>query len=130
MGTGPRHLTTTMTDLGQRKGDAPGAGDFVDVISLEQVPPGSLVRLPLAGTEVVVANADGSVSAFHDLCLRCGGTLTSGSLWGTRLICRGCGWQYDVGCGSVVGLPGLRLEKLPVRVEDGRIAIDCRTLPH
>lgn len=118
-----------MSDPGQHKDDALGARGFVDVISVDQVPPGSLVRLPLAGTDVAVANADGCVSAFNDLCLRCGGMLTSGSLWGTRLICRGCGWQYDVGCGSVIGLPGLRLEKLPVRVEGGRIAIDCRTLP-
>jgi 3-phenylpropionate/trans-cinnamate dioxygenase ferredoxin subunit len=106
-----------------------GPHGFVDVVEADDVPPGTLVAVSLAGCRIAVANADGRIVAFNDLCLRCGLSLASGSLWGPRLICRGCGWQYDARCGSLFGLPALRLELLPVVVHEGHVAVDGTTLP-
>jgi nitrite reductase/ring-hydroxylating ferredoxin subunit len=102
---------------------------FVDVADVEDLPPGTLVAVLLEGCRIAVANTDGQFVAFNDLCLRCGFSLASGALYGHRLICRGCGWQYDARCGSLFGLPALKLELLPVLVHEGHIAVDGRTLP-
>jgi nitrite reductase/ring-hydroxylating ferredoxin subunit len=109
--------------------DAARQRRFVDVVDAEDLPPGALVGVHVEGCSIAVANAEGQFVAFNDLCLRCGLSLASGSLFGHRLICRGCGWQYDARCGSLFGLPALKLELLPVLVHDGHVAVDCRTLP-
>lgn len=102
---------------------------FVDVVDADDLPPGALVGVTLQGCKIAVANAEGRFVAFNDLCLRCGFSLASGALFGSRLICHGCGWQYDARCGSLFGLPALKLELLPVLIHDGHIAVDCRALP-
>jgi nitrite reductase/ring-hydroxylating ferredoxin subunit len=104
-------------------------GGFIDVADTEDLPPGTLVGLALDGCHIAVANAEGQYVAFNDLCLRCGFSLASGALYGSRLICRSCDWQYDARCGSLFGLPALKLELLPVRVQDGHVSIDSRALP-
>jgi nitrite reductase/ring-hydroxylating ferredoxin subunit len=111
------------------RGEDVGRRGFVDVVDAEDVPPGALVGVEVEGCDIAVANADGQFVAFNDLCLRCGFSLASGALFGARLICRSCGWQYDARCGSLFGLPALKLELLPVLVHDGHVAIDCRALP-
>ena len=118
--------------MGQRRDqgeDAARRRGFVDVVDTDDLPPGALVVVDLEGCNIAVVNAEGQFVAFNDLCLRCGLSLATGSLFGHRLICRGCGWQYDARCGSLFGLPALKLERLPVLVREGHVAVDCTTLP-
>ena len=64
---------------------------------------------------VVLFEVAGGLCAVEDGCLRCGASLLSGSLQGTVVTCRTCGWRYDVVQGCVVGLPALRVATYPVR---------------
>lgn len=101
---------------------AAGPG-FLEVGTLDQLPPGAALHVAVGAAELALVNMDGHVVAIGDLCLRCGGPLSTAALAGPRLTCSRCGWQYDVEQGCVVGLPELAIERHEVRVDDGHLFV-------
>ena len=99
------------------------ATDFLEVGTLEQVPPGAALHVVVGESDLALVNIDGHVVAIGDLCLRCGSPLSSAAVTGTQLICCKCGWQYDIEQGCVVGLPGLAIEKHEVHIDDGHLFV-------
>ncbi|MGZ8274430.1 MAG: Rieske (2Fe-2S) protein [Burkholderiaceae bacterium] len=96
---------------------------FLEVGTLDQLPPGAALPVAVGDATVAVVNMGGDVVAFGDLCLRCGVPLSTAALAGANLTCSKCGWQYDVKRGCVVGLPALAIERHEVRVENGRLFV-------
>lgn len=80
-----------------------------------------------AGQPTVVAVPHSAVAIFHvgermygidDVCMRCGRSLASGKLAGTRVCCPQCGWSYDVVTGVVNGAAALHATVYEVSVRD------------
>jgi Fe-S cluster biogenesis protein NfuA/nitrite reductase/ring-hydroxylating ferredoxin subunit len=68
-----------------------GAWEHLDL----DVPPRTMRALDVAGDGLVVANLDGTLVAYADLCPACLAPLSAGRLDGDRLTCAG-GHGYDV----------------------------------
>jgi 3-phenylpropionate/trans-cinnamate dioxygenase ferredoxin subunit len=77
--------------------------------------PGSRLLLETAFGPIAIFEVDGTVHAIEDGCLRCGSSLTTGTLEGAVVTCRVCGWRYDIPSGCLVGLPALRVPTCTVR---------------
>lgn len=126
---GARRHTVTMSD---RPDDPPcltaAVSGYLEVGTLDQVPPGAALHVAIGGAELAVINMNGHVVAIGDLCLRCGSPLSDAELAGAQLTCSGCGWQYDVEQGCVVGLPALAIERHEVRVDDGHLFVAVAAL--
>jgi nitrite reductase/ring-hydroxylating ferredoxin subunit len=106
---------------------SPPVTGLLEIGTLDQVPPGAALHVEVGDAELALINLDGHVVAVGDLCLRCGTRLSITALAGAQLTCSGCGWQYDVEQGCVVGLPALAIEKHEVRVDGGHLFVAAAT---
>jgi len=71
----------------------------------------------VAGAKVSLADADGHVFAFDNICTHQGCSLAGGELQGTTVTCPCHGSQFDVASGAVLRGPALR----PVRCRSVQI---------
>jgi len=101
---------------------------YVDVTTLEQLPPGTARVLALGATRVALFRVGDRVYAIDDTCLRCSASLASGALVETHVTC-GCGWRYDVKTGSLDGLPGLCIDAFAVRIVASRVRVAKTSAP-
>jgi nitrite reductase/ring-hydroxylating ferredoxin subunit len=99
----------------------------IDAGLLEQLAPGSIARVRGRVHDLAVGNRQGAVFAVTDLCLCCSHSLSQGTWTDGLLTCPHCGWQYDVECGAVAGLPALRIETHRVRIEGGHIFVEAQS---
>ncbi len=60
------------------------------VDSLANLEQDVLTPVAVAGSKLVVANVDGTLLAYHDVCAGCGGALHDGELHADALVCRHC----------------------------------------
>jgi len=102
-----------------------GAAGFLDVGTLDGIPPGTSLRVTFPDTALAVAvfNIDGRLFAHGDECVRCGGSLGRGELLGPIVWCPDCDWAYDVRTGCVRNIPALRTDAFEVRVLDSRVMV-------
>lgn len=113
-----------MNDRNDEPARSAGAvAGFIEVGTLDQLPPGAALHVSVGEATLAVVNMDGDVVAIDDLCVRCGGPLSTAALAGGQLTCSRCGWRYDVKRGCVVGLPALAIDRHEVRVEDGHLFV-------
>lgn len=97
--------------------------EFVEVASLDQVPPGSGTSFTVAGKGVAVFNVDGTIYAIDDACLHQGSSLAAGRLDGKIVTCRAHRWRFDVTTGSTMSSPGYGVASYPAKVVDGKILV-------
>ncbi|NTV65019.1 MAG: Rieske (2Fe-2S) protein [Oscillochloris sp.] len=96
--------------------------EWLEVLSIDDLPPGRLAYVAVEGLPLALANVDGLVYAFGDACRHEGGPLSAGLLIGETVTCPWHGWVYSVRSGkSLVPPVGLRIPTYPVRVERGQI---------
>ncbi|WP_179400884.1 Rieske (2Fe-2S) protein [Burkholderia guangdongensis] len=99
----------------------------VDVCATDDLPPGQR-RLAFAnGDSIVVFNIDGTLHAIENSCPHQGASLAGGALDGTLLRCPAHGLRFDVATGrmpGVPGVPGMCVNALTVRIDNGRIVVD------
>ena len=101
--------------------------DFVTVARADELSPGEMKLVEVAGEEVVLANVDGSYYAFGNECTHVGGPLVEGDLTGDQVSCPWHNTIFDVKTGQPVSGPGK--EPVPtyeVRVENGEIRVAPR----
>jgi nitrite reductase/ring-hydroxylating ferredoxin subunit len=80
--------------------------DFTTVASVSEVPPGELKHIELeSGTQVCLANVDGTFYAIGGECSHMGGPLGEGELDGKVLTCPWHSGEFDVTTGEVLGPP-------------------------
>jgi nitrite reductase/ring-hydroxylating ferredoxin subunit len=78
----------------------------------------------VAGTPLVVANVDGTLLAYRNVCASCGGTLHDGQLRAGALACRHCQSSYFLPrAGRSLDDQGLQLDPIPLLREQGAVKV-------
>ncbi len=90
-------------------GAAPGLAE--NEFPVDEVPPGTVIRLFFQGEPVAVYNVDGAFYATHERCTHVGGPLSEGRLNGEEIICPWHDSCFNVITGAVTCGPA----KKPVR---------------
>jgi nitrite reductase/ring-hydroxylating ferredoxin subunit len=97
--------------------------DFVNVASLESVPPGSSLAVEVEGKSVALFNAGGTIYALENYCPHQGAPLVGGWIDGTTVTCPWHAWCFNLEDGSMTLGAFAKADPYDVRVEDGRIAV-------
>ncbi len=105
---------------------------FVKLAALHDLPPGEMIGVSLVweGVEedVALANTDGHIYAFKDICPHMNYPLSIGSLHGTKLECRGHSWLFDIRTGKAINPPIRKtLDRYPVKIVHGAIWVNLAT---
>jgi 3-phenylpropionate/trans-cinnamate dioxygenase ferredoxin subunit len=90
------------------------------VVSLSDIPAGSMRACTVGGREIVVCRTRDGVYALDNLCTHAFARLSEGRLRGTRLICPLHGAAFDVKDGRALGAPASK----PLLVHDTRVEGD------
>ncbi len=101
---------------------APLSG-YVTAARLRDVRPGTMRRIVVRDTPLVLVRVGNELHALADECLCSGEALSAGMLAGTVIECAVSRWRYDVATGAVAGVPSLRLDVHDVRVVRGCVAV-------
>ena len=98
----------------------------VRVCHASDVPPGQMRSFPVEGMlmPVLVANLGDRFAASQSICPHEDVSLVGGDLEGTRIICPGHGYAFDLDTGRCGHDPALRLRRFPVAVEAGEVHIE------
>jgi 3-phenylpropionate/trans-cinnamate dioxygenase ferredoxin subunit len=98
---------------------------FVPVMTLAEIPQGSMQAKVLDGREIVICHTrEGGVFALDNVCTHAHARMCEGRLRATRLVCPLHGASFDVRDGRVLGPPAtVPLPTYPVRVVDGMIEV-------
>jgi nitrite reductase/ring-hydroxylating ferredoxin subunit len=97
--------------------------DFVEVMRLEELPPGKGTTVTVGGKDVALFNVDGTIHAMEDSCLHQGLSLGTSQLEGKVVTCRGHGWRYDVTTGCTLHVKDYGVGTYPVKIVEGKIMI-------
>jgi 3-phenylpropionate/trans-cinnamate dioxygenase ferredoxin subunit len=91
---------------------------------VSDIPEGKVAPFHVEGTPIAVANVEGRLFAFDDLCTHKGCSLTTGQLDSTSIKCPCHGSVFRVTDGSVINGPATRpLGTYEVQLADGEISI-------
>jgi Fe-S cluster biogenesis protein NfuA/nitrite reductase/ring-hydroxylating ferredoxin subunit len=97
---------------------------WLDVESVASLADGSLAAVSVAGSDLVVANVDGSLLAYRDRCAGCGARLHEGLLMAGTLSCPECARSFFLPrAGRSMDDDRLQLEPVPLLREDGRVKV-------
>jgi nitrite reductase/ring-hydroxylating ferredoxin subunit len=97
--------------------------EFIDVCSLDDIPPGKSRPVSASGKDVALFNVDGVVHALENSCPHQGAALSGGEFCEQVVKCRAHGLRFDVTTGFLVGSDRLRAASYPVRIADGRVTV-------
>lgn len=98
--------------------------DWVTVVRVSELAPGSHRVVDVDGTSVVVFNLDGEYHAIEDVCTHDGGQLTGGTIEGGEIVCPRHGARFSIRTGEALTAPAYEpVPKFPVRVENGVIQV-------
>jgi nitrite reductase/ring-hydroxylating ferredoxin subunit len=97
--------------------------EFVEVMRVEQLPPGTSATVTVRGNDVALFNVDGTIYAMEDSCLHQGLSLGTSQLEGKVVTCRGHGWRYDVTTGCTLHVKDYGVATYPVKLAEGKIMI-------
>jgi nitrite reductase/ring-hydroxylating ferredoxin subunit len=103
------------------------ADQFVRAANVDEVPPGKMKCVRLAGRAILLANVDGNFYATDDTCTHEDASLSSGSLKGELVKCPLHNSRFNVRTGEVIEEPARAdLKTYPVKIagRDILIAID------
>jgi Fe-S cluster biogenesis protein NfuA/nitrite reductase/ring-hydroxylating ferredoxin subunit len=93
-------------------------------LSLGSLPDGAMAPASVAGNNLVVANVEGTLLAYRDVCANCGGALHDGELAAGALACPSCARSYFLPrAGRSLDDEQLQLEPVPLLREQGRVKV-------
>jgi nitrite reductase/ring-hydroxylating ferredoxin subunit len=81
--------------------------EFTTVGKVDDVPEGEMRSFQIGGEDIAVANVDGTLYAFGDVCTHAHCSLSEGDLDGTTVTCACHGSEFDVTSGEVLGGPAV-----------------------
>jgi len=97
---------------------------WLDLDSVGELGDGSLAAVSVAGSDLVVANVDGSLLAYRDRCASCGAPLHDGLLMAGALSCPECARSFFLPrAGRSMDDDRLQLDPVPLLREDGRVKV-------
>jgi nitrite reductase/ring-hydroxylating ferredoxin subunit len=98
--------------------------NFVPVMTLAEIPQGSMQARVLEGREIVICHTREGVFALDNICTHAHARMCEGRLRATRLVCPLHGASFDIRDGRVLGPPAvLPLPTFQVRVVDGTVEV-------
>ncbi len=108
-------------------------GNWVRVIEVDMLLPGTSQRFTYQGEDIAIFNADGQFYAIGDTCTHAEASLTDGDFYedmrGWVAECPLHGSQFDVTTGNAISLPATgNSGKYALKVEDGVIYINPEPL--
>jgi Fe-S cluster biogenesis protein NfuA/nitrite reductase/ring-hydroxylating ferredoxin subunit len=97
---------------------------WVDVQSVAALADGTLTAVSVAGSDLVVANVDGTLLAYHDRCAACGAPLHAGLLSAGALACPECERSFFLPrAGRSLDDEDIQLEPVPLLRDEGRVKV-------
>jgi Fe-S cluster biogenesis protein NfuA/nitrite reductase/ring-hydroxylating ferredoxin subunit len=97
---------------------------WFDVEAVGSLADGSLAAVNVAGSDLLVANVDGTLLAYRDRCAGCGGPLNGGLLLAGALSCPECARSFFLPrAGRSMDDDRMQLEPVPLLREDGRVKV-------
>jgi 3-phenylpropionate/trans-cinnamate dioxygenase ferredoxin subunit len=97
---------------------------FVPVMTLAEIPQGSMQAKVLEGREIVICHTREGLYALDNICTHAHARMCEGRLRATRLVCPLHGASFDIRDGRVLGPPAVApLPTYPIRVVDGMIEV-------
>jgi Fe-S cluster biogenesis protein NfuA/nitrite reductase/ring-hydroxylating ferredoxin subunit len=97
---------------------------WFDLESVDALADGSLAAVSVAGSNLVVANVEGSLLAYRDRCASCGAPLHDGLLMAGALSCPECARSFFLpAAGRSMDDDRTQLEPVPLLREDGRVKV-------
>ena len=92
--------------------------DWVDVVAIEDFPPGAMRGVEVDGAQIAVFNVGGTCYAIENRCPHDGGILTGGTVTGDVVVCPRHGARFCIKTGRVLAPPAYEdVAAFPVRVE-------------
>jgi Fe-S cluster biogenesis protein NfuA/nitrite reductase/ring-hydroxylating ferredoxin subunit len=104
---------------------APARGpSWFEADHLDLVPVGAMVGAKVGGSELVVANVDGTLLAYANTCADCGSSLDGGELHGGTLACPRCSRTFFLPrAGRSMDDERLQLDPVPLLREQGHVKV-------
>jgi Fe-S cluster biogenesis protein NfuA/nitrite reductase/ring-hydroxylating ferredoxin subunit len=97
---------------------------WVEVQSVAGLAVGALTAVSVAGSDLVVANVDGTLLAYRDRCASCGAALHGGLLSGGALACPACERSFFLPrAGRSLDDEHVQLEPVPLLRDEGRVKV-------
>jgi Fe-S cluster biogenesis protein NfuA/nitrite reductase/ring-hydroxylating ferredoxin subunit len=97
---------------------------WFEVAEAGEPPEGAIAAVAVAGSELLIANVDGTLLAYMDACAECGGALHEGALAEGALRCPRCARSYFLPrAGRSMDDERLQLEPVPLLREQGRVKV-------
>ncbi|MGH2656259.1 MAG: Rieske (2Fe-2S) protein [Actinomycetota bacterium] len=98
--------------------------ELITVGGKNEVPEGEMRQFQVGGEDVAVANVNGELHAFSDVCTHRQCSLAEGDLDGTTVTCACHGSEFDVTTGDVLGGPAVEpVQTFRVTVEGDDLKI-------
>ncbi len=102
----------------------PVAAAWFEVHSVGQVGDGTIVPVAVAGIPLLIANVDGTLLAYRDVCAGCGGTVHDGRLQSGTLTCRHCERAFFLPrAGRSLDGDRIQIEPVPLLQEQGHVKV-------
>jgi nitrite reductase/ring-hydroxylating ferredoxin subunit len=103
---------------------------FVPLMSLAEIPTGTMQTRVLEGREIVICHTREGLFALDNICTHAHARMCEGRLRATRLVCPLHGASFDVRDGRVLGPPAtIPLATHQVRVVEGMIEVAVSPAP-
>jgi Fe-S cluster biogenesis protein NfuA/nitrite reductase/ring-hydroxylating ferredoxin subunit len=97
---------------------------WFEVSSLGEIADGMVVPVAVAGLPLLIANVDGTLLAYRDVCAGCGGTMHDGDLRAGALVCRHCERSFFLPrAGRSMDDDKIQLEPVPLLREQGHVRV-------
>lgn len=97
--------------------------DFSSVAKVHDVPDGEGRVFEVGATPVALFNIGGTFYALDNMCIHRSGPLGDGMCDATTVTCPWHGWQFDLGSGECLNVPGQRVDRYEVRVEGDDVLV-------
>ena len=97
--------------------------EFVNVASVEEIPPGTGRTVEVHGVWIALFNVDGSFYAVDNTCPHAGGPIGEGHLDGHVVECPWHGWRFNVQTGARPENPAITVACCPVRIEGNHVQV-------
>ena len=102
----------------------PPAPSWFEVRSVGQLDEGTIVPVTVGGIPLLIANVDGTLLAYRDVCASCGGTVHDGQLQSGTLTCRHCQRAFFLPrAGRSLDADRLQIEPVPLLQEQGHVKV-------
>ena len=103
---------------------APAAPSWFEVAAVGELADGSMAAVKVAGSDLLVANVEGTLLAYRDSCANCGAALHAGRLSSGALVCPSCQRSFFLPrAGRSMDDEQIQLEPVPLLREQGHVKV-------